>query len=143
MLFQNCNKRFFSGLKQQMKWYKRLCTLFPKFYTLKMSHWYQMNPKDCLYNTALSAQLQLSSNIKRHRRKFIKCRIPSFMIMECCRCLKTSRIFMAIYLFLQFLRFTDKNIKPIENISKTTFYKFFRFLRVSGVNCIMPRRSLP
>ena len=30
---------------------------FLEFYTIKMSHWYQMNPNIFLYKTALSAQI--------------------------------------------------------------------------------------
>ena len=34
-----------------------LHSYFQKLYTVKMSHWYKMNPNVFLYKTALSAQL--------------------------------------------------------------------------------------
>ena len=57
-LLNNCKTRFFYWLKQLGKYYKRLYALIQKLYSVKMSHWYQMNHKGFLYNfSALSAQL--------------------------------------------------------------------------------------
>ena len=59
MLFKNFNKNDSSAnAKQLVKYYKRFNFVFLKIkYILKMSHWYQMNPKVFLNKTALSAQL--------------------------------------------------------------------------------------
>ena len=63
-------------------------------------------------------------------KEFIKCRILHFLIMECCRYLvflikwlyvtlyNCSRIFIAIYLFSEILKFTKYSIKLIEKLSR-------------------------
>ena len=48
-------KRFFTNLKHLVKYYKRLYGLILKMYTVKMSHWYEMNP--FVFSTILHIQL--------------------------------------------------------------------------------------
>ena len=55
--FRIVKKTFFCWLKQLMKYHKRLLALILELYIVKMSHWYQVNPKVFLYKTALSAQI--------------------------------------------------------------------------------------
>ena len=56
-LLNNCKKRFFCWLKQLVKYYERPYACILKLYIVKMSDWYQINPKVCLYCTFSSTTM--------------------------------------------------------------------------------------
>jgi len=66
MLFQNCIK---ADLLLTETTGEILQTTI-QLYTVKMSHWYQMNPKVWLFNTALSAQLPCLAGLSLYNVQF-------------------------------------------------------------------------
>ena len=70
-LLNNCKKRFLLLAETTGETYRRLYTRVYKFYAVKMFHWYQMNSKVVLYNTALSAQICYIAVLSLY------CRLPS------------------------------------------------------------------